>query len=133
MGWSGGRIDTILALEICARFFFDRSQQTHLFMADSRSLFTLYIVAQRCRHGDSVLFQLSFLQQPRRASMGSCASGAAGPRKGLSPLNEVRLTDTFMVIFLSPELADIGHDGPKQPEGGHHVPVRSFNLHAVPA
>ena len=34
-----------------------------------------------------------------------------------------------MVIFLSPERADIGHDGPTLPKGGHHVPILSEDTH----
>jgi len=42
------------------------------------------------------------ISPPGHAKMWLCASGAAGPREGLSPLNDRFLPDTFMVIFFRP-------------------------------
>ena len=69
--------------------------------------------------------KLLFVECLPCGTMWWCASGAAGPREGLSLPNDMPSRDTSMVIFLSPEQADIGQEGPTRPKGGHHVAILS--------
>jgi hypothetical protein len=61
-----------------------------------------------------------------------CASGAAGPREGLSPLNNRFLPDTVLVIFFRPNQRTSGNV-PTRLAGGHHVTVPFCPARAPPS